>query len=612
MLSYMEVHLYYTLPVVGFLLLGLRPFYTSQDRLKYYFLCGVAFSTAAPWDNYIVFHRAWWYCPRCVIAVIGYVPLEEYMFFIIMTLMTVSFTNLVMRWHLPTFYLKSTLSSFHSKCIRYIPMLAFLTIAVKAWFAAVPDTPFFYGACILWYVCPVFALLWYGASEYICRRWKGVMISVIVPTLYLCWVDTIAISAGTWHISERTSTRHFLFSHLPLEEAVFFFMINIVLVFATCAIDRAYSILHLYNINRQPSSSSFLSTVIDLTKAFCLSDQSLDPQPLNDLYTTWAILKNSSASFYTASAVFPSNVRQDFGVLYGFCRATDDLADNESVSVEHRKQQLNLVRDFINDLFTQKTNCASELDWTPYMDLPHECLASFRSFVRLRHVLRLEAVLELLDGYTWDLERRPILNEEDLKRYSECVASSVGEMCTRILMNNDLKMMMMDQTTLAWTIDRAREMGLVLQFINIARDIVTDSEQLKRCYIPSTWLEKKEMELIKTGHARQLGDQRLKELALRLIHAADDLSLRARRGVEKLPLNCQGGVRAACAVYCAIGQALKQADDYPIRAHVKGLQRVWITLQNVYDLIGNNKMMTPSTINQPKTRQGKVRSFIVD
>lgn len=133
MLTYMEVHLYYTLPVLGVLLLLQRPFYSAQERTKFLFLACVAFATAAPWDNYIVYHRAWWYCPNCVTLVIGYVPLEEYMFFVVMTLMTVSFTNLVMRWRLPTFYLKSNLSSFNATCLRCIPILAFLTVGVKAW-----------------------------------------------------------------------------------------------------------------------------------------------------------------------------------------------------------------------------------------------------------------------------------------------------------------------------------------------------------------------------------------------------------------------------------------------------------------------------------------------
>ncbi|CAO3636863.1 unnamed protein product [Cunninghamella echinulata] len=590
--------------MVWFILMALKPFHSSQDQVKYIFLTGVAFITASLWDNYIVYHRAWWYCPKCVTAVIGYVPLEEYMFFIIMTMITVPFTNLIMRWQLPTFYLKSTSSSFQFMCTRYLPIIGFLVIAKKAWNVAIPNTPLFYGGCILWYVCPVLALLWFGAGEYICRRWKSVMISITFPTLYLCWVDKIAIRAGTWHISEKTSTQIMVVPNLPIEEFLFFFLINVVLVFATCAIDRAYAVLHLYKSNdsRQQQQQqqfnstfislifSFLMTMKDLTWAFCQSDQDLDPLPLKDLTTTWNILKHGSASFYTASTVFPNQVRQDLGILYGFCRATDDLADNENISITHRQQQLYMVRQFIHDLFLQKSNCSQAMDWTSYQQvLPSDCLASFRSFVRLRHMLQPEAIHELLDGYIWDLERRPIQHEQDLKTYSACVASSVGEMCTRIILSHQHQHQhhfdnQMNSSIMHDTIEKAREMGLVLQYTNIARDIVTDSQQLGRCYIPLTWLKNNELELIKTRQARKVGDTRLKEWALKLIQEAELSQVRASKGILNLPKDCQGGVRAACAVYCAIGQVLKLADGYPTRAHVKDFHRILIALSSVYDL----------------------------
>jgi 15-cis-phytoene synthase/lycopene beta-cyclase len=129
----MEVHLYYTLPVLGGLGWILKPFHSSQDSLKYKFLTLVAVTTASLWDNYIVYHRAWSYCPSCVTAVIGYVPLEEYMFFVIMTLLTVAFTNLVMRWHLHSFFIKPNTPMVQTLLVRFIPIVGLLTIAYKAW-----------------------------------------------------------------------------------------------------------------------------------------------------------------------------------------------------------------------------------------------------------------------------------------------------------------------------------------------------------------------------------------------------------------------------------------------------------------------------------------------
>ncbi|RCI01337.1 hypothetical protein CU098_012172, partial [Rhizopus stolonifer] len=123
MLTYMEVHLYFTLPVLGLLFYLLKPFHSKQDTFKYQFLLGMAVLTASIWDNYIVYHKAWSYCPTCVVAVIGYVPLEEYMFFVIMTLMTVAFTNLIMRWHLPSVFIKSRTPWIQTVFVRFVPIL---------------------------------------------------------------------------------------------------------------------------------------------------------------------------------------------------------------------------------------------------------------------------------------------------------------------------------------------------------------------------------------------------------------------------------------------------------------------------------------------------------
>ncbi|KAI7869935.1 phytoene synthase/lycopene cyclase [Spinellus fusiger] len=515
MLNYMEVHLYFTLPVLGLILFILKPFYTSNDGFKYAFMSLVAFTTASLWDNYIVYHRAWFYCPTCVVAVIGYVPLEEYMFFIIMTLITLSFSTLVMRWHLPSFYIKPETPLLQSLCIRCIPIIGFIVVAIKAWSKAIPDTAAFYGGCILWYTFPVLALL----CEYILRRWKSVLISIALPTLFLCMVDQYAISQNTWSISRRTSTGKMVVPHLPLEEFIFFLLINVVLVFASCAIDRSQAILDIYfkpTSDRKPMP--LLTHLRYLCWAFFQMDQSLDLEVLSDLNSTWNILREASASFYTASCVFSCDVRQDLGALYAFCRATDDIADDNTVPLEERKAQLKLVRGFVHDLFK-----------------------------------------ELLDGYTWDLEGRQVETEADLVYYSACVASSVGEIFN----------------TIQWVIERARDMGLALQFTNIARDIVTDSESLGRCYLPTSWLTSQELASIQAGKARSLGDKRLCELSQKLILTADTLNQKSLRAIDHLPYSTRCGVRAACAIYNAIGGriviALRSIYNFP--THSKGIQR---------------------------------------
>lgn len=93
-------------------------------------------------------------------------------------------------------------------------------------------------------------------------------------------------------------------------------------------------------------------------------------------------------------------------------------------------------------------------------------------------IVKEETVQELLKGYQWDLECRATKTEDELKAYSACVASSVGEMCTRAMMYHEGK------EALDVLIRYARQIGFVLQYVNIVHDIVTDSVGLGRCYIP--------------------------------------------------------------------------------------------------------------------------------
>lgn len=473
---------------------------------------------------------------------------------------------------------------------------------------AVPGKPLFYGSCILWYACPVLALLWFGAGEYMLRRPLAVFISIALPTWFLCWVDVVAIGAGTWNISLATSTGKFVVPHLPVEEFMFFGLINTVLVFATCAIDRTMAILHLfkkknpYQSKYQQTKKTFVHQILEMTWAFCLPDQVLNTETFNDLFVSWDILRKASKSFYTASAVFPGDIRQELGVLYAFCRATDDLCDDENVPVNERKDQLKLTRQFVSDLFSQKISAPGAIDWELYNDqLPASCISAFRSFTRLRHVLEADAIKELLNGYKWDLERRLILNQDDLRHYSACVASSVGEMCTRIILAHSDKIYTQQETQ--WIIQRAREMGLVLQYTNIARDIVTDSKELGRCYLPHDWLSEDDVAMIQNGCARAIGEKKLLSLSHRLIQQADELMLVANKGINKLPSHCQGGVRAACNVYASIGAKLQlYKQRYPSRAHVGNLKRIKIALFSVYNLYS-----APITIKQD--RQGKMRNL---
>ena len=66
----------------------MRGLVTRRVALGLLLLILVAVVYTTPWDNYLVASRVWYYDPRLVLnAILGYVPLEEYLFFILQTLL---------------------------------------------------------------------------------------------------------------------------------------------------------------------------------------------------------------------------------------------------------------------------------------------------------------------------------------------------------------------------------------------------------------------------------------------------------------------------------------------------------------------------------------------
>lgn len=159
MLTYMQVHLYYTIPPTVILYLLMRPFICSYDKIKIIALCALALIYTTPWDNYIIYHKAWWYRKDAVIGTIGYVPIEEYLFFIIQTIFTSLWSSLCMRWTLNSLYLR-TEDHFKFYFNRYAVISILLILMATGWTYAIPGTKTFYLGCITWWTLLCVTSIW--------------------------------------------------------------------------------------------------------------------------------------------------------------------------------------------------------------------------------------------------------------------------------------------------------------------------------------------------------------------------------------------------------------------------------------------------------------------
>src|SRR5690606_27373918 len=85
-MTYWQFHLVFIVPAL--LLLALvppRPLAGEARRKSLFYLvliAAIAFLYTTPWDNYLVYRGVWGYGTARVLGVIGYVPIEEYAFFL--------------------------------------------------------------------------------------------------------------------------------------------------------------------------------------------------------------------------------------------------------------------------------------------------------------------------------------------------------------------------------------------------------------------------------------------------------------------------------------------------------------------------------------------------
>ena len=187
----------------------------------------VALLYTTPWDNYLVATRVWWYDPKLVTGItIGWVPIEEYAFFVLQTLLT----GLWLLWLARR--LPPPMDAPPRPRLRWISALAVGLI----WLASVVGLlsgwkPGVYLTIQLaWALPPIIFQLVFGAD--ILWRYRGLVLLALVPaTLYLGAVDAVAIGAGTWTIDPAQSLEIYLGGVLPLEEFTFFLVTNTLVAF---------------------------------------------------------------------------------------------------------------------------------------------------------------------------------------------------------------------------------------------------------------------------------------------------------------------------------------------------------------------------------------------
>jgi len=189
-------------------------------------LLAVVYTT--PWDNYLVATGVWYYNPKLVTGIVfGYVPIEEYTFFVVETILSgLWWWFLARRLSPPSAEFKP------SKILVTISSSVLVLIWIVFTYLFFSDNqPITYLSIILFWALPaILPQLLFGA-DILWHYRKLVALAILIPGTYLSLMDIVALKDTTWSISPTQTTGILFFGILPLEEVVFFFITNVLIVF---------------------------------------------------------------------------------------------------------------------------------------------------------------------------------------------------------------------------------------------------------------------------------------------------------------------------------------------------------------------------------------------
>ena len=186
----------------------------------------VAYTT--PWDNYLVATGVWYYNPELVTGIVfGYVPIEEYTFFVVETILAgLWWWFLSRRLSPPTDEFKP-----NKRLVQISSVFLIIIWMIFTYLFFFGDMKWTYlGITLFWALPAILPQLLFGA-DILWHYRKLVFWAIMVPGTYLSLMDIVALQDTTWSISKDQTTGVLFFGILPLEEVVFFFITNVLITF---------------------------------------------------------------------------------------------------------------------------------------------------------------------------------------------------------------------------------------------------------------------------------------------------------------------------------------------------------------------------------------------
>ena len=227
-MTYLRFHLLFNLPVLGLLVvLNISTSWTTGEvqAMGLVLLAVMVFTT--PWDNLAAKWGIWGF-PRAKYSVrIGYLPLEEYLFFLLQSLNVMLAVHALFRFF-PDWLtgLETSIGKWTVICLA-ASIIPWLLVAIQLrWLRHKAGPCVNYAIHLAWFL-PVIYVQWVIAPPLFEIHARLLGMVTLGFGVYYTLADLVAVRAGTWFFDEKQITGVKLGGVLPWEEIAFFFMTSL-------------------------------------------------------------------------------------------------------------------------------------------------------------------------------------------------------------------------------------------------------------------------------------------------------------------------------------------------------------------------------------------------
>ena len=226
-MTYAGFHLRFNLPVLILLAL-LAPRWIWQST-AWFILTGllvVVMVFTSPWDNWAARCGIWGFAEGKYWRKVGYLPVEEYAFFVIQSWQAVLLASCALGW-LGPFATPEHPWSWPVQ-LSVLALGGGIWLLVGWWGRGINQhARGHYAWHLFFWFLPVIGAQWVIGWPILSERWTVLLLVTVVLGTYLSVADWVAIGQGIWFFDEKQTSGIKIGGVMPWEEAAFFYLTSL-------------------------------------------------------------------------------------------------------------------------------------------------------------------------------------------------------------------------------------------------------------------------------------------------------------------------------------------------------------------------------------------------